>query len=707
MAFIETLPGIFPEPDTTSLRTQNYVSGDKIRFYKGTAQCIGGCLRLDFAFPQTITGLARTIYTYNFDNKEYTIIGTSNRIYVYVDGNLTNILPVQEATISGSPTQAVPNSLSTYYGNLPNNPVTTEAGSRVVTISLTGNRFRQNDFVQIIGITGPIGGIPDTQINGTRQVISATANSFTIGVSDTAVSNASGGGNGGVFSSRFIFVTETGHSRTDGDRLVFSGATNTGGITAAVINRAQIIYVYDSDTFFFDSTAFATSQVTGAGGASTVYAKPIQSGTPSEFVFSEDDSNAGFGYGGGPYGINEYGIGAEFTGTFFIFPTIWSVGQFNRPVPLTGPYSIVLCAGNKSPIWEWNQNVLNTPSLLPNAPLRNNWVGTYNNAVVSLGTEAVGGGSFANYRMRISDPEDPTIWTPSGSNLAYSYEFRDSDRLLSMAFARNQMFVFTDKKVFRVQFVGLPDKYLIFDFVESDGIIGPQAFAEVEDSLFWWGNGDWYVTDATTVKPLPNNTVSEYVYSDFNEAQKQKCFAFHNPQFQEVWWFYPSAGSLEPNRYVIFNYKEVHWSVGTWARTAAEKPGTSSREPYLINSAVGVNATLYRHELGLNDDELPLNARVTTNWRFINESADTYIIDEFVPDSIQNNNFNVGITTKLHPKQSQAPRQYGPYTITPVTEWVKPRAHGRLVQYTFFTNGLNQFFKLGAFKEEIIPKGRR
>ena len=58
------------------------------------------------------------------------------------------------------------------------------------------------------------------------------------------------------------------------------------------------------------------------------------------------------------------------------------------------------------------------------------------------------------------------------------------------------------------------------------------------------------------------------MFGNFNRSQRAKVWAMTMSDFGEVWWFYPSATSLEPDRYVIYNYVENHWTTGDLTRTA-------------------------------------------------------------------------------------------------------------------------------------------
>ena len=75
--------------------------------------------------------------------------------------------------------------------------------------------------------------------------------------------------------------------------------------------------------------------------------------------------------------------------------------------------------------------------------------------------------------------------------------------------------------------------------------------------------------------------VHDYIYDDINVNQQSKIWAFSNTEFSEVWWFYPSANSLEIDRYVAYDLLENHWLIGNLSRTGGVSRGVFFRTPVL------------------------------------------------------------------------------------------------------------------------------
>ena len=124
------------------------------------------------------------------------------------------------------------------------------------------------------------------------------------------------------------------------------------------------------------------------------------------------------------------------------------------------------------------------------------------------------------------------------------------------------------------------------------------------------------------VQKLPCS-VQDYVFSDLDEGQAFKCFAGLNEEFSEIWFFYPSKtdSTNEISRYVIYNYEEDSWSIGSLERYAWLNPGINEKP--LAAGETSSTKVIYQHETGANDDTSSMDGV------FI-ESADIDITDSGV-----------------------------------------------------------------------------
>lgn len=569
---IQVAPGVSPTTDFTQLDSLTYVAADKVRFQNGRLRKLKGWVRNFSTNFQRLAGCARAIYSYiPTDQFPRVLIGTSSRLYVFYKGAFYNITPLVTSTT------AIANSLETVYLTDSAYSVTTESGSAIVTFNIP-HFLNVGESVQISGVTGTIGGIGFASFNSTFTVLATPdSSSFQVRVGATASSSATGGGTGITYITKQILVHKTSHGFTKGDRVKITLAANTGGILAASINQEHVITAVISPSVFAITTdSFATSYVTAGGGAATLLQGQISSGSC--------DQSSGYGYGGGLYGVGLYGVPTLFT-TAIQFPRIWSFDRYGD--------NVVLTPGGQQGVYVWGNDITVAPVLQSAAPLAN-WVFQSKGLVVVLGPDG-SNGTFSN-----SNFNDANDWTFTQTNIVSTNPVLGASKFISQATSRNVDVLFTEDKVYQLRFLGLPIIWNIEELFSTDGLIAPKARVNIEDAVFWMGWGDFYVFDGTAVNILPNNTVKRYVYDNINEAQYFKTFAAAQPEYNEVWWFYPAGDDLEPNNYVIYNYKEQHWTIGTLERTAAVEPASGSTSTYMMQSHVIASVELANNPLTTN-----------------------------------------------------------------------------------------------------------
>lgn len=149
---------------------------DKVRFRSGFPEKIGGWI------VGTVTpyeGVARSLFSWNTtDGGDPISIGTNEKIYVSVGSNLIDITPIR-ATFTSPDTD---------------NCIGTTNGSKTVTVSISSHGAIEGDWVTLSGVVGPVGGVPDTELNAEFKIFNVTAGTFDILVATSATSTATGGG---------------------------------------------------------------------------------------------------------------------------------------------------------------------------------------------------------------------------------------------------------------------------------------------------------------------------------------------------------------------------------------------------------------------------------------------------------------------------------------------------------------------------------
>lgn len=625
-------PEFTPTTDNTGLAGGGYTHLDKVRIFDGYPQACGGNEQITLT-GDSITGICRMIYNQRISNQIKTLLGTSTRLLTLIGSRIYNITPlVTSTTALGS------NPITTYYATLGSNPLATVSGSRTVTVTYSAHRFKVGDTITLSGLGADLNGIPIAELNNTQIVGTVpTANSFTFSSSTAATSTGSGGGGSVVVASGIITVADTGHDMLDNDRVKILGATTTGGITAAQINKEHIIRYVDANTYDIMTAGTSTSAASG-GGASVTRQEQISAGN--------DDASLGVGFGMGLYGTGLYGT--TLTGGVYVQPRIWSAGSFGD--------SIIMTAGEQTGVYDWDADTATAPTLLTNAPTAVNYVFIDKEQVITLGA-----GGIPN-RVYTSDRGNKTVWTDTFQNEVYDKTVFGAGKFISHASVQGLNLLFTNDEVYTMSYISKPLIRDIKPTNASDGLIAQNARIVVNNVAYWMGNGDIYTYNGGIISSIASDNIREYLFNNLNVTQAQKIYFAYNQLFSEIRIWYPSAGSNEIDSYLDYNVKSgLFTGAGTNVdHTAQEVPFNYSVNPRFIDSG---------NDLYTQDSIPPFESwSLETSW--IYSGRDAFNLHGIIPDSIQDSSIQLIATVRDAPQSSES-RTTTPIYITPTTEEAK------------------------------------
>lgn len=669
---LECVPGTQPATDETAFSTDHYSFSEMVRFTP-SPQKIGGWNKQEFDGGATIDGKIRSIFSTVFANRIQTVVGTHKKLYNISGSELTNITPVTVSTI------AIANSLATHYATLSNDPIDVTLGSNTVRVNDTeASLLRVGDTVTLSGATAT-GGVPAIQLNTPHFIRLVGPTYYEFRVATAGTSTASGGGASVVRSSGLLTVTAAAHGQDDGDRVKVASAANTGGILAADINQEFVIRNVAVNTFDVMTEGTATSSVSAAGGAATVYSQEIPIGNENETF--------GQGYGMGQYGVGLYGTTLLSTSGRTL-PRIWFTDKFGD--------LIITTPGNQSRVYEWDGSTTDGPEPVLNAPTAVNYAFVSDNILVTFGAGGVLNKIFS------SDQDDITNWTASSTNTVYENNIEGAGRLLTHANVNGVNLIFTEQQSYTMRFVGIQSGVWQIKPLEPIGIIAPMARVVVNGIVFWMGVENFYMWRGGSVEIIPANsyyqsTILKYVFDNLNYSQKSKCFAWYNKLFQEIWFHYPSASSMEPDRVACVNVRDWTWFPLSMGRTAAEYPEQNLSVPRLGT----IDSFIYRHESGTDDVNNPLPWSLYFNKRSQPKvGKNTVNVMAVIPDSYQIGTINTNVQSWLYP-QSVTPTYNQNYSVTPTTERMPVTLNGKVYQYILSGNELGQDWRMGQWAEEV------
>ena len=522
--------------------------------------------------------------------------------------------------------------------------------------------------------------------------------------------------------SSTLTVTDASHGAVNGDFVTFSSAVSLGGlVTAAVLNQEyQINLVTGTNTYEITAkdtsgaTVTANASDSGNGGSATDAAYQVNSGLD---VYVQST-----GWGVGTWGAGGFGSSTGLSDTNQL--RLWTHDNF-------GENLIINPRGGD--IYRWVENDgLSTRAVKLSSVSGANLVPTQGLQVITsetdrhlivLGADPISGssrtGTIDPMLVAFSDQENELEFEPLSTNTAGSLRLSSGSSIVGGLKARQEVLIWTDTSLYSMNFIGPPLTFAMNLINEGAGLIGPKAAVNSPKGVFYMSKKGFYFYNGA-VQKLPCS-VQDYVFGDLDEGQAYKCFGGLNEEFSEVWFFYPSLtdNETEISRYVIYNYEENLWSIGSLERYAWLSAGVFNKP--LSAGEASSTKYIYEHEKGFNNDTSSMDGV------FI-ESADIDISDGdrfaflkrilpdilFVNDTGTSQDPAVNIVVKRRDFSNQTLTTDSTTQITSSTTYGSLRSRGRQFVFRFEsdddnaeTDRKNYKWRLGSTRVEIQPSGRR
>ena len=531
--------------------------------------------------------------------------------------------------------------------------------------------------------------------------------------------------------SSVITVSDPSHGAVVNDFVTFSGAASLGGtITAAVLNQQyQINQIVDSSTYKVIAREVASIDSITTGGQYTptpVNANASDSGNGGGSIVGVyqinvglDTSVTGNGWGAGAWGRSTWGSAATVdlvTDTL----RIWTHDNFGEDLIIND-----MDGG----IYYWDASAVNSLtnpavaiSSLAGADLaptiaKKVIVSDVDRHVIAFGCDPLDNiGTQDPLLIRFSDQESVVDWRPSTTNTAGDLRLGSGSKIVTAIETRQQILVFTDVSLHALQYIGPPFTFGINMISENVTIRSPISVVAVEDTVYWMGKNEFYVYNGG-VQTLPCS-VRDYVFSDFNTTQAEKCFGAVNSSFSEVWWYYPSANSDNNDRYVVYNYLQNIWYYGNLVRTAwvdrgvNETPIAASRDGYL-----------YNHEVGFDDGSTnpasPIVAYIESSQFDIGEGDQFSFVRRLIPDITFRNSTAETPTATFTVKarnfpggaylqdKSKGVEKTASVPVEQFTQDAHIRLRGRSIAIKVDSSATGTGWRLGSPRIDVRSDGRR
>ena len=720
-------PGINKQITPTGAEGQ-WIDCDNVRFRYGTPEKIGGWKQLG---ESNLTGAGRGLHHFvNSLGRKYAIIGTNRILYAFSGGVFYDIHPIKST-----------NTLTSAF--------TTTNGSAEVTITFSSDHgISAQDIVLLDNfstITNSNFGSSD--FDDKKFMVTTVPSSTTITI--TMPSNESGSGattSGGIRVQHYYTVGPAVQAKGFGWSLGTWGGEEVGAFTTTLsgaINSSATtgITLADPSQFPDSGTNFVligTEEISYTGINSSNELTGVTRGVRNTTAASHGAGDTITST------TNFVAWGEAASGDLVLEPGMWSLDNFGDKA---------ICLIHDGAVFEWNSVASNATdtraTIISGAPTasRHMLVSTPDRHLVFFGTETTIGDTSTQDDMfiRFSDQEDINTYTPTATNTAGTQRLADGSQIRGAIRGRDAILVWTDTALFTQRFVGQPFTFAFAQVGTHCGLVGQNACVEVDGAAYWMSENGFF-RYAGKLESLPC-LVEDHVYDNINlESGNQMVSAGLNTLFGEVMWFYPTTGSSVVNRMVCYNYFDSSpqrpvWTVGTLARTmwedsavfgsphALEYDADTDTSFDVVGNTEG-RTTYYQHETGTDQVKGGTITAITANIAsgdfditqarasgtgqatgvatFRGDGEFIMKIRRFIPDFIsQTGNTQVTLQLRNFPNDSQASSALGPFTVSSSTQKVDTRARARAIALKVENTSSAQSWKLGTFRLDVQPDGRR
>ena len=718
-------PGINKQVTATGAE-QQWIDCDNVRFRYGTPEKIGGWKQLG---DDKLTGAGRGLHHFvNSKARKYAIIGTNRILYAFSGGVYYDIHPIKSTTTLTS-------------------AFTTTNGSSTVTITFSGDHgIGEQDIILLDNFsTITDSNFGSSDFDDKKFMVTTVPTSTTITITMPSAESGSGATtSGGIRVQHYYPVGPAVQAKGFGWSLGTFGGEVSGEPTttlSSAINSTTTTGIVLADVSQFPDSGTNFIKI----GTEEISYTGISASNELTGVIREVRNTTAASHGAGDTvtsTTNFVAWGEAASGDLVLEPGMWSLDNFGDKA---------ICLIHDSAVFEWNSAAAGAENtratIISGAPTasRHMLVSTPDRHLVFFGTETTIGDTSTQDDMfiRFSDQEDINTYVPTATNTAGTQRLADGSQIRGAIRGRDAIYVWTDTALFTQRFVGQPFTFAFAQVGTNCGLVGQNACVEVDGSAYWMSENGFF-RYAGKLESLPC-LVEDFVYDDINlDSGNQMVSAGLNNLFGEVIWFYPTSSSSVVNRMVAYNYFDSSpqrpvWTNGTLARTMWEDSAVFGK-PHALEYSAGVDTSFdvvgntegstvyYEHETGtdqvqggattaivasIESGDFDITQRIVGNQ--MTGIADTrgdgeFImkIRRFIPDFIsQTGATRITLNLRNFPNDSQSGSSLGPFDVTSSTKKVDTRARARAIALKISNTSSNQSWKLGTFRLDIQPDGRR
>ena len=159
----------------------------------------------------------------------------------------------------------------------------------------------------------------------------------------------------------------------------------------------------------------------------------------------------------------------------------------------------------------------------------------------------------------------PTSWDETSATVdAGEYELADSkgEILDGLQLADNFM-IYKEDSIYSMQYVGTPFIFAFRQISPTIGAIAKNCVAEYPGGHAIFGNGDFYINDGRTIKPILPPKLRSYVFSTIDGDAISRSFVVADYGRSEMLFCFSQDGGVtgQPDRAIVWNWNQNTFTI--------------------------------------------------------------------------------------------------------------------------------------------------
>jgi hypothetical protein len=345
----------------------------------------------------------------------------------------------------------------------------------------------------------------------------------------------------------------------------------------------------------------------------------LQDITPAGGMDGPGENVLAGGYGNDNYNYGDYGTPRpDVPATSMIGPA-YSIDNWGEDLIVMSNYDGRLLRWKPS-------DPLVACTAVPGAPVNNRcFVITPQRHVIIFGM----GGDFRRFGW--CSQEDIEDWDFADPlNTAGEFFIEPASPILCAKALKSGVIFFSAIKAYFIEYLGVPYVYGYNEIGDRIAPISAASLVSSGDKASWWAENGVWSFDSGSLQAVPCTLLDWAKKEADPDFKRFRTFGQAIGEVTEVWWFFPTVGQQENDRYMAWNYSTGEWSMG-WLNRTAGTPGS-----YLTYPIMSDGASLFYHEKGdrYGDNMLPFAETAAINMK---SGGRLMTIKQMVPDHVYPN----------------------------------------------------------------------